>query len=36
MKNAFYFTLKTLFILKIFNISLRLFGDVEKTAQLES
>ena len=35
MKNAFYFTLKTLFILKIFKFLSWLFGDVEKTARLE-
>ena len=35
MKNAFYFTLKTFFILKIFKCLSWLFGHVEKTAQLE-
>ena len=35
MKNAFYFTLKALFVLKIFKILSRLFGHVEKTAGLE-
>ena len=32
MKNAFYFILKVLFVLKIFKILSRLFGRVEKTA----
>ena len=35
MKNAFYFTLKALFVLKIFKFLSWLFGHVEKTAQLE-
>ena len=35
MKNAFYFTLKALFVLKIFKILSRLFVHVEKTAGLE-
>ena len=35
MKNAFYFILKGLFILKIFKFLSRLFGHVEKTASLE-
>ena len=35
MKNAFYFTLKALFILKVFKFLSRLFGHVEKTAGLE-
>ena len=32
MKNAFYFILKSLFILKIFEFLSSLFGHVEKTA----
>ena len=32
MKNAFYFILKVLFILKIFKFLSRLFGHVGKTA----
>ena len=32
MSNAFYFTLKAFFVLKIFNFLPRLFGYVEKTA----
>ena len=32
MKNAFYFILKALFILKIFKFLSRLFGHVGKTA----
>ena len=32
MKNAFYFILEALFVLKIFKILSRLFGHVEKTA----
>ena len=35
MKNAFYFILKVLFVLKIFKFLSRLFGHVEKTAWLE-
>ena len=35
MKNAFYFTLKALFVLKIFKFLSPLFGPVEKTARLE-
>ena len=35
MKNAFYFTLKALFFLKIFKFLSLLFGQVEKTAWLE-
>ena len=35
MKNAFYITLKALFILKIFKFLSQLFGYVEKMAQLE-
>ena len=35
MKNAFYFTLKALFILKIFKFLSWLFRHVEKTARLE-
>ena len=35
MKNSFYFILKALFVLKIFNFLSRLFGHVEKTAWLE-
>ena len=30
MKNAFYYTLKALFVLKIFKFLSRLFGHVEK------
>ena len=30
MKNAFYFTLKTFFVLKIFKFLSLLFGHVEK------
>ena len=35
MKNAFYFTLKALFVLKIFKFLSWLFGFVKKTAWLE-
>ena len=35
LKNAFYFILKALFILNIFNFLFWLFGHVEKTAWLE-
>ena len=35
IKNAFYFTLKALFVLKIFKLLSRLFGHMEKTARLE-
>ena len=35
MKNAFYFILKALFVLKIFRFFSWLFGHVEKTAWLE-
>ena len=35
MKNAFYFILKALFVLKIFKILSWLFGQVEKMAWLE-
>ena len=35
MKNAFYFILKALYVLKIFNFLSLLFGHVEKTAPLE-
>ena len=35
IKNAFYFQLKALFVLKIFKIFSCLFGYVEKTARLE-
>ena len=35
MKNAFYFTLKALFVLKIFKFLSWLFDYVEKTARLE-
>ena len=35
MKNVFYFILKTLFVLKIFEFLSWLFGHVEKTAWLE-
>ena len=34
-KNAFYFTLKALFVLKIYKLLSGLFGHVEKTARLE-
>ena len=36
MKNAFYFILKALFILKIFKYLSRLFDPVGKTAWLKS
>ena len=35
MKNAIYFTLKALSVLKIFKFLSWLFGHVEKTARLE-
>ena len=35
MKNAFYFILKALFVLKIFKFLSWLFGHIEKTAWLE-
>ena len=35
MKNASYFNLKALFVLKIFKFLSRLFGHVGKTAWLE-
>ena len=35
MKNAFYFTLKALFVLKILTFLSSLFDHVEKTARLE-
>ena len=35
MKNAFYFTLKALFVLKVFKFLSLLFGHVEKTVRLE-
>ena len=35
MKNAFYFLLKALFVLKIFKFLSWLFGQIEKTAWLE-
>ena len=35
MKNAFYFILKALFVLKIFKFLSWLFGDVKKAARLE-
>ena len=35
MKNAFYFILKTLFVLKLFKFLSQLFGHVGKTARLE-
>ena len=35
MKNAFYFILKALFVLKIFKFSFWRFGHVEDTAWLE-
>ena len=35
MKNAFYFILKSLFVLKIFEFLFRLFMHVEKTAGSE-
>ena len=34
MKNAFYFILEALFVLKIFKFLSRLFGHLEKTARL--
>ena len=36
MKNGFYFILKGLFVLKIFNFLSWRFGHVEKLAWLES
>ena len=36
MKNAFYFILKALFILKIFKFLSYRFGRIEKTAWLET
>ena len=35
MKNAFYFILKALFVLKIFKFLSLLFGYIEKTVWLE-
>ena len=35
MKNASYFILKTLFVLKIYNFLYLLFSQVQKTASLE-
>ena len=35
MKNAFYFILKALLVLKIFRFLSRLFGHLAKTASLE-
>ena len=35
MKNDFYFTLKALFVLKIFKFLSWIFGFVEETAWLE-
>ena len=35
MKNAFYFIIKALFVLKIFKYLSWLFGHVEKTTWLE-
>ena len=35
MENAFYSTLKTLFLLKVFKFLSWLFGHVEKTARIE-
>ena len=35
MKNAFYFILKALFILKIFKFLSWIFGHIEKTAWIE-
>ena len=35
MKNAFYFTLKAIFVLKIFRFLSWLFGHVEKAGRLE-
>ena len=35
IKNAFYFVVKALFVLKIFKFLSWLFGHVEKTAWLE-
>ena len=36
MKNTFYFILKDLFVLNVFKFLLWIFGDVEKTARLET
>ena len=35
MENAFYFTSKAIFVLKIFKFLSCLFGLIEKTARLE-
>ena len=35
MKNAFYFILKALFVVKIFKFLSRIFGHLGKTAWLE-
>ena len=35
IENAFYFILKALFVFKVFEFLLRLFGQVGKTAWLE-
>ena len=35
MKNAFYFILKVLLVLKIFDFCLYIYGHVEKAAWLE-
>ena len=35
MRNAFYFILKALFVLKVFKFLSWAFGQVEKTASLE-
>ena len=35
MKNAFYFILTALFVLKIFKFLEQIFGRVEKTASLK-
>ena len=35
MKNAFYFAVKVIFVLKIFKFLSWLFGHVEKTGELE-
>ena len=34
-ENAFYFTVKALFVFKLFKFLSRLFGHVEKTARVE-
>ena len=35
MKNAFYFMLKALFVVKIFKFLSELFVQIERTAELE-